>query len=153
MDVQSIVEPVVVVLAPALPFLLGIGGLAGQQAVKVMTEDAWKQAKGVWGRLHPTLEKRPELEAAIIQVASQRTTDPKDQLTNLLTELLKEEPDLVAELATELSTNTFTTTHIHHNYGGNSFSGPVNVTGKIVGRDSIDHSGDMVGKDQIKKSQ
>lgn len=87
-------------LAPFLPYLLKVGGIAAEGAINKFGSDSWDKAKNIWAKLSPKLEVKPAAQEAASDVAK----DPQDNdaiasLRLQLKKLLNEDSTLANEIA------------------------------------------------------
>ncbi len=103
MDVASLT----VFLSPFLPFFMKLGGKASEKVAEKFGEDAWNKAKAIWSKLHPAVETKKDLKAAVEQVAAKpESDDRKVVFQKELATLLKDNPELAAEIAKILQEDT-----------------------------------------------
>jgi hypothetical protein len=86
-------------LAPALPYLLGVGGKIVEGAARAVGADSWTWAKSVWNKLGPRVNEEP----ATLKVFTDVAEDPKDELAQSaliyhLKKLLDADPSLAEEM-------------------------------------------------------
>ena len=74
MDVTTLATELTTAIAPFLPFLVQIGQRTAEEAGRRLGEDAWDQAKVLWGRLAGRLEERP----AAIETVREAAETPDD---------------------------------------------------------------------------
>ncbi len=87
-------------LAPFLPFLSNLGAKAAEEAAKKFGADSWEKAKAIWAKLGPKVEAKEEAKVAVGQVVAKPDSQARiSVLQEELETLLKENPDLAAELA------------------------------------------------------
>ncbi len=87
MDLTQLVDDLVLVLAPALPFLMSGGKELVDEAGKKMGEQAVEAAKKLWGKLRPRVEEKPAAAEAAQDVA--RAPEDGDALGALRIQLRK----------------------------------------------------------------
>jgi hypothetical protein len=87
-------------LAPALPFLLGVGDDLAQRAKATLGEAVWENARRLWDRLRAKVDGDDAAKAAAEEVAA-RPEDPEARAawTFLLRRMLAADPDLAAEVS------------------------------------------------------
>ena len=102
----DIVAAVVRDLAPAAPFLLGLGGKAAEGAAKKLGEGVWTRAQTLWSRLRPKVEATPSALEALRDVASAPgDEDSQAALRVQIKKLLAEDPTLAEDVRQIVSTN------------------------------------------------
>lgn len=99
-DLGILANAATIFLAPALPYLLGLGGKAGEEAAKKLGGEAWEKAKALWARLSPKVEgKETARGAAADLAAAPEDGDAVAQFRFQVKKLLETEPELAEELA------------------------------------------------------
>ncbi|MBD2457654.1 hypothetical protein H6G80_26735 [Nostoc sp. FACHB-87] len=91
-------------LAPCLPYLLKLGGIAAEKTAEKAAEniapDIWEKAKKVWSKLGAKVESKEELKVAAEQVAAKPESSARQAVFQEELEiLLQENPDLAEEIA------------------------------------------------------
>lgn len=86
-------------LAPALGYLLEVGGQVAEQAKGKLGDATWESARKLWHRLRPKIDEDPAAKEAAQRLA----VDPDDAearaaLTFLLRRALAEDPEFAREL-------------------------------------------------------
>jgi hypothetical protein len=101
MDVNTLVAPVVAVLAPAVPYLLGkVRDVAATEAIKKLGKTTWDAAGKVWARLWPKIEaKEGPRQAVEVLATTPDDADAQAALRMHIKKMLAEEPSLAEELA------------------------------------------------------
>lgn len=100
MDISQVADTLTKFLAPALPYLMGLGGKAAEEATKELEADIWAKAKSLWGRLRPKVETT---QPAALETAQDVVAKPGDEgaraaLTYQLRKVLESDPDLAREV-------------------------------------------------------
>jgi len=100
MDIPLLADALTMFLAPALPYLLGLGGKAAEEAAKKLGEEGLEKAKALWGRLKPKVEAT---QPAALETARDVAKKPEDAgaqaaLTYQLRKVLETDPDLAREV-------------------------------------------------------
>lgn len=100
MDIPLLADALTMFLAPALPYLLGLGGKAAEEAAKKLGEEGLEKAKTLWGRLKPKVETT---QPAALETAQDVVAKPGDEgaraaLTYQLRKVLESDPDLAREV-------------------------------------------------------
>ncbi|BAY18227.1 hypothetical protein NIES21_40710 [Anabaenopsis circularis NIES-21] len=90
-------------LAPCLPYLLKLGGIAAEKTAEKAAEniapDIWEKAKKVWSKLGTKVESKDELKVAAEQVAAKPESSARQAVFQEELEiLLKENPNLAEEI-------------------------------------------------------
>jgi hypothetical protein len=99
METTSLAAALATALAPFLPYLLQVGGLAAEGAITKFGSDAWDEARGLWGKLRVAGEIKPAVLDAALDVAQESNDeDARAALRLQLRKFLQEQPHLVAEL-------------------------------------------------------
>jgi len=103
-DFGGIATAVVTVLAPFMPFLIGMGKAAGQKFTDTMTEKggeaAWQKAQTLWSRLKAHFGDDPVISSAATLVADEPSNDTfQKKLAVELGKHLKEKPELAKEIS------------------------------------------------------
>ena len=75
MDVAILGKEITAFLAPFLPDLVKMGGVAAGEASKELSADALESAKALWGKLRPKVEAKPAAQEAVNDVVAA----PKDE--------------------------------------------------------------------------
>ncbi len=91
MDLSVLSQNIVIFLAPFLPYLVKSGEQAIEEIGKQFGIDTWKQAKALWGKLHPKVNARPIAQGSVQELAKSPDDEDartilRDQLKKLLTE-------------------------------------------------------------------
>lgn len=99
MEVALLAPALTEFLAPALPYLLALGGEAAKKASHKLGEDTWAKAKELWAKLRPKVEDEKAAETAVQEVAK----EPEEEayrvfLTNQLEKILAKEPTLAQQV-------------------------------------------------------
>ncbi|MGQ9928666.1 MAG: hypothetical protein ACUVS4_17615 [Chloroflexaceae bacterium] len=99
MDITQLSRQLVQFLAPALPFLLGLGGKAAEEAEKKLGTEAWEQAQALWARLKPKVEAKPAAQEAAQEAAAHPADEDAQAALRLqLRKLLAEDEALAREV-------------------------------------------------------
>ena len=99
MDPTQLSQQIVQILAPALPFLLGLGGKAAEEAAKKLGAEAWEGAKALWAKLKPKVEANPAAQEAVQEAADHpEDADARAALRLQLRKLLAEDEALAYEV-------------------------------------------------------
>lgn len=100
MDLSVLAQNIITFLAPFLPYLVKGGEQAIQEIGKQFGGDTWKQAKTLWGKLHPKVEAKPTAQEAVQDlVKSPDDEDAKTILRIQLKKLLTEDETFAKEIA------------------------------------------------------
>lgn len=100
MDTAALAKSAVDVLAPCLPSLLSLGGVAASEAAKKVGADTWERAKSLWAKLWPKAQATPEVKSAAEDAAKNpNDADALAALRHQLKKLLAEDQVLAAEVA------------------------------------------------------
>jgi hypothetical protein len=111
-DPGILANAVAIFLAPALPYLLNLGGKAGEEAAKKLGGEGWEKAKRLWQRLLPKVEgKETARGAAADLAAAPEDGDAVAQFRFQVKKLLEAEPALAEELARLLGPETAGTSY------------------------------------------
>jgi transketolase len=107
-------------LAPCLPYLLKLGGIAAEKTAEKAGEkiapDIWEKAKKIWSKLGSKVESKEELKVAAEQVAAKPESPARQAVfQEELETLLKENPDLAEEIAKILQEGQPTSTGVQIN--------------------------------------
>ncbi|MBU7581340.1 MAG: hypothetical protein KAF91_00235 [Nostoc sp. TH1S01] len=91
-------------LAPCLPYLLKLGGIAAEKTAEKAAEniapDIWEKSKKIWSKLGTKVESEEELKVAAEQVAAKPESSARQAVFQEELEiLLQENPDLAEEIA------------------------------------------------------
>lgn len=87
-------------LSSCLPFLLKLGDKAAESAVTKLGADAWETGKKIWETLRPKAEEKKDVLGAAEALAASPDDEVCQQFfQNRLQKLLKDNPDLAAEIA------------------------------------------------------
>jgi|SRR5215218_2963122 len=98
MDVAALT----IFLAPALKFLLDVGGDVTERARTSLGEAGWEQARALWGRLRGKVEKDPAALSVAERVAEQpEDAEARTALTFFLRQILRDDPELERALAAD----------------------------------------------------
>ncbi len=69
----TLIQQLSALLAPALPYLMGSAAVAGKKMAEAVGskigEGAWNKTQEVWDKLRPWVYKKPEVAAALKEVA------------------------------------------------------------------------------------
>jgi len=76
MDIPLLADALTMFLAPALPYLMGLGGKAAEEAAKKLGEEGLEEAKALWGRLKPKVEAT---QPAALETAQDVAATPDDE--------------------------------------------------------------------------
>jgi len=110
-------------LSPCLPFLMNLGGKAAESAASKIGSDTWDAAKKIWDKLSPKVEAKDDVKIAAEQLAAKPESDARKAVfQEELETLLKENPDLVQEIAkilAEASPEVIAGVQITQNVTGN----------------------------------
>jgi hypothetical protein len=99
-DLGILANAVAILLAPALPYLLNLGGKAGEEAAKKLGGEGWEKAKALWERLSPKVEGKETARGAVADLAAAPGDgDAVAQFRLQVKKLLEAEPALAEELA------------------------------------------------------
>jgi hypothetical protein len=135
-------------LSPFLPFLLSLGKKATEKATETAAgkfgETAWKKAEVVWEKLEPHMEAKPEIKAAVEQVAVKPESAARQAvLQEELEGLFKAQPDLLKTIAQILAPDdagSVARTQIQQTVsGGNVFNIADSQIENIAGSGNIYH--------------
>lgn len=100
MDIPLLADALTMFLAPALPYLMGLGGKAAEEAAKKLGEEGLATAKTLWRRLKPKVEAT---QPAALETAQDVARAPGDEgaqaaLTYHLRKVLEKDLDLAQEV-------------------------------------------------------
>ena len=99
MDPTQLSQQIVQILAPALPFLLGLGGKAAEEVAKKLGAEAWEVAKALWAKLKPKVQANPAAQEAVQEAADHpEDADARAALRLQLRKLLAEDEALAYEV-------------------------------------------------------
>ncbi|MGQ9614401.1 hypothetical protein [Chloroflexus sp.] len=99
MDPTQLSQQIVQFLAPALPFLLGLGGKAAEEAAQKLGAAAWEQAKALWAKLKPNVQAKPAAQEAVTDLAANPQNEKvQTALQWQLEKLLAEDQALAREV-------------------------------------------------------
>jgi hypothetical protein len=101
MDIVATVNDAVLLLAPALPYLVAkTGDVATKGAIKKVGKEAWGVAQGLWEKLRPAVEASPAASEAVDDLAAEPDNqDCRGGLRARLRKLLEADPALAEEVA------------------------------------------------------
>jgi transketolase len=107
-------------LAPCLPYLLKLGGIAAEKtaekAGETIAPDIWEKANKIWSKLGTKVESKEELKVAAEQVAAKPESPARQAVFQEELEiLLKENPNLAEEIAKILQEEQPTATGVQIN--------------------------------------
>ncbi|AUT00811.1 hypothetical protein CLI64_10615 [Nostoc sp. CENA543] len=107
-------------LAPCLPYLLKLGGIAVEKTTEKVGEsiapDIWETAKKIWSKLGTKVESKEELKVAAEQVAAKPESSARQAVFQEELEiLLQDNPELAEEIAKILQGEQSTATGVQIN--------------------------------------
>jgi len=115
----ELVAETVKLLAPALPALIAAGGKVVEKVGGAAGDAVVVEAKKIWARLVPHVEKQPALLEAAQEVAARPDDgDAEGALRVQLRKLLEAQPQLVAELTGLLPQNALQQNTVHNSGAG-----------------------------------
>jgi thioredoxin-like negative regulator of GroEL len=129
-------QPLAIMLAPALPYLMSKATAAGQKAIDTLTgklgETAANKVEQVWNKLWPSIEKKPDVVKAMQEVAENpEDTDAKAVLSWQLKKVLADlPPETLDEIKNLIATKGSDIRNITATHGGVSVGG--NIQGSTV---------------------
>jgi len=102
MDIGILARDLATLLSPVLPYLYGLGAIAGRKAAeeagKKFTEETWKGITSLWGKIKPGLDENLEGGEAIQSIASTSGDDESvEKLSRQIQLILKEHPEFIPE--------------------------------------------------------
>ena len=138
----TFIQQLTSMLGPALPYLIGVGAIAGQKAVEAVGgkigEDSLAKAKTVWSKIWPLAEKKPLVVEALKEVA-EKPDDPRAEamlslqleklLADALPETIEEIKSMVGEPKGGTEVRIVTATNGGVAVGGNVSGGTI-ITGR-----------------------
>lgn len=148
MNLAALVDTITQTLAPALPYLVLLGGKAAEKAASKLGEDAWQKAKGLWQRLRPKVESQPVAKGAVEALAKEPESEgAKGALRWQLEEILEADPELARELARLVGGTSYQAEVVGD---GAVAQGPGAVAG---GKGSVVAGRDITGDVKISRSE
>lgn len=104
MDIGTLTQTIITYLLPALPFLTTLGTKAAEKAAEEIGADVWETAQGLWGKISPSVDEKPNAAEAVEDAA--KNADDEDTVAALrhqIKKILTEKPELADELAAMLA--------------------------------------------------
>jgi hypothetical protein len=138
MNLATLAQESVALIAPALPYLTVVGEKLTEGAAKEIGADVWKQAKSLWGKLGPKV-KQSQAAGEAFSDLSKSPDDPelKTVAKVQVEKLLKQNPELAAEVDQffkELKASGFTIAAIgERSVAAHTISGSTVITGNQTG--------------------
>ena len=138
MDIVTITQALVALLAPLLPWLIKAGEKSVEEIGKKVGESAWNLAKRIWSRLSPKINANPAAKEAVNDLIN----NPKDDdyiaaFRVQVRKLLEADSSLAQELYTQLSAINNAARVININIGN------INIDGNVYGGNFVGGTGNV----------
>lgn len=138
MDIVSLTQALVTLLAPLLPYLLKAGEKSAEEIGKNIGDSAWNLAKKIWSRLFPKINPRPAAKEAVDDLVK-NPNDP-DSIAAFriqIKKILESDLLLANELHSQIHSINNAARDVNINIGG------IHVGGNVYGGNFVSGTGNV----------
>lgn len=138
MDIVTLTQALVALIAPLLPFLIKAGEKSVEEIGKKIGESAWNLAKRIWSRLAPKINASPAAKEAVNDLVK----NPKDgdylaTFRVQIRKILESDPVLAKELHSQINNINNAARDVNINIGN------ININGNVSGGNFVGGTGNV----------